>query len=365
MQEHEIRTMHEVARAHSRRGEHAQAKALYEELVARVPSDATFVHERGLCSFKMHDLGGARRDYDRSIELDDRQPRFFQDRGVLFEDLREWNLALADFDRCLALGTTDFIAETYNSRGCAHYGNGDAERALADWDRSTELDPRLWKPYHNRGLLYAAQGDDGAALAEIERGLSHGPYALLFADRGAVRTRAGDLRGAVDDYQRALALTPDDAGLLCESARLLLDLDEPQASMRALDRAAQLVPSSVDICCNRGVAYARLGEPERALEEFTRGLKLSPSDLECLQNRGAAHHELGHAAEAFADLDAARRLAPDDLDVLFNWGIAAETLGRTEDAKEAYERVAAESPAEEAERIASARERYERMVSGA
>jgi tetratricopeptide (TPR) repeat protein len=184
----------ERARDRLRSGDFEEARRLYGDIVSRAPEHATATHERGICSFRLGEHAAALEDYTRSIALEPGEARFYQNRGVLFEEEEAWERAIADFDRCLDLGSPE-PAETFNSRGCAHAGNGDIERAFADWNRATEIDPGLWKPYHNRALSFEQRGDHEAQVAELTRGLAAAPHAALFSDRARWHLTLRSFRG--------------------------------------------------------------------------------------------------------------------------------------------------------------------------
>ncbi|NJL53817.1 tetratricopeptide repeat protein, partial [bacterium] len=60
-------------------------------------------------------------------------------------------------------------ALTYTNRGLAYYAQGDYGRAIADYDRAIELDPKFANPYYGRGLAYANLGQKTEAIANFER----------------------------------------------------------------------------------------------------------------------------------------------------------------------------------------------------
>ena len=53
----------------------------------------------------------------------------------------------------------DHYATVYYNRGNAYLGNGDLDRALADYTQALALNPNLAAAYHSRAMAWAAMKD--------------------------------------------------------------------------------------------------------------------------------------------------------------------------------------------------------------
>ena len=51
----------------------------------------------------------------------------------------------------------------------AHRAKNDQDRALADYDKAIELDPKFALAYSNRGLVHTAKGDNAAAIGDYRK----------------------------------------------------------------------------------------------------------------------------------------------------------------------------------------------------
>ena len=63
----------------------------------------------------------------------------------------------------------------YNNRGNAFVAKGDFARALADFDRAIEIDPKYLLAYHNRCLAYSKKADLDRAIADCGEAIRLGP----------------------------------------------------------------------------------------------------------------------------------------------------------------------------------------------
>jgi tetratricopeptide (TPR) repeat protein len=111
------------------------------------------------------------------------------------------------------------------------------EGTIADATRAIELDPSQYSPYNLRAVARYLLKDYRGAIADYDGAIALKPPAeflfLLYFSRGDARRLAGDLEGAIADCTRSIEL---------------------HASGEAYD--------------NRGMAYADRGDFERAAEDF-------------------------------------------------------------------------------------------------
>lgn len=85
---------------------------------------------------------------------------------------------------------------------------------------------------------------------------------------------------------RAVALAPDDGGLLLERAKLRGRQGDFADALADLDRAQPLLPDDPEVYLLRAAARRRLGALELALGDVEAGLALDPGSPELLLERG-------------------------------------------------------------------------------
>lgn len=111
-------------------------------------------------------------DYDRAIALEPEHPGLHFHRAVALrhasEDQASMVRALADLDRCLALGPDPVtLAETHWWRGDTLEALGEEDEALAAFTRAIAFDPTYRVAYESRGMLRDDRGDDEGAAADF------------------------------------------------------------------------------------------------------------------------------------------------------------------------------------------------------
>jgi tetratricopeptide (TPR) repeat protein len=205
-----------------------------------------------------------------------------------------------EYDRCLGMLADDpegaaALADTWTRRG----GSEGAAHCLA--------------------LSRIALGDPATAAADLER-LGSGPAsgALPPVTRTALLTQAtqawlmaGNPARAQAAATLALALAPDDAGILTERAIAASLLERFAAVVDDASHALRTDPSRADALVLRAAARRHLGQEAEALADANAALAIDPDNQEALLERGILRQRRRDDAGARADWQRAVDLAPD------------------------------------------------------
>ena len=122
------------------------------------------------------------------------------------ESIHQCTLAIEDD----ILSTHD-LAATYVNRGVLYLTLSDWTDAVRDFEKATAIEPKLAEAWVNHGAALIAEGRDGDGISDIDRGLgldTTEPEKAYF-NRAIAKERLNDLKGAYEDYQKALELKPD------------------------------------------------------------------------------------------------------------------------------------------------------------
>ena len=215
----------------------------------------------------------------------------------------------------------------------------------------------------DRALRRGLAGDLRGALEDWDRSLALDPgYAVGWHDRGVLRERLGDSRGALADYDRALELDPGLASAWTARSACHLAQGDPLRALADADRALALAPTAGRAHMNRGAALAQLDRPGEALESLARATELLPGEPLAWTNYGAALYQSGRSEEGLACLDRALELEPGLVVALVNRGLLLEDLGRAEQARADLEEALRRLPAAHAH-ARVAREALARLAS--
>ncbi len=192
---------------------------------------------------------------------------------------------------------------------------------------------------HHTGLALAQRGDLRAALPHLEEAATESPgVPAVWRDLALCRERLGDLAGARQAYERALALDPADDRAHAYLGDLLRQTGDLAAARTHLEQACRLRPGDPGHLDLLARLYLDRGEEDEAESLWRRALALAPEHRPSLTNLGALLKERERYEEAEALLRRALALAPDHPQTLNNLGITLRRLGRLEESRACLER---------------------------
>ncbi|CAK9000863.1 unnamed protein product, partial [Durusdinium trenchii] len=90
---------------------------------------------------------------------------------------------------------------------------------------------------------------------------------------------------AIEDYNRAIELKPDDAVAFCKRGSSLRAVGQHEAALEDLDKAIELVPENVLFLRIRGDCKQAVGRHEAAIEDYNLAIELNPEDAMAVANR--------------------------------------------------------------------------------
>jgi protein O-GlcNAc transferase len=259
-----------------RRGQIAEAKNLYLQILGESPRHAPSLHLLGSMALQAGAVQQACELIGKSVEAD--------------PTVAEAHLDLANALRLA--GSTD--------------------RALASYDRALELKRDLMEAHFNRGVVLQELQRLGEALDCYERAVKSQPnFVPALFNRAVLLAALSRPQESLSAYDRCLMNAPAHIEALSNRGVLLLKLGRLEDALQSFERALSLAPASPKILNNRGSALHRLHRLNEAVASFDAAIALDASSFEALRNRGASLRKLGLADAALVSIDSALALRSD------------------------------------------------------
>lgn len=201
----------------------------------------------------------------------------FYAKGVAYEALANFELALSNFNKAIQYDPQKVIA--YIRRGRVYSRQGNFDRGLADFDKAIQLGAEQSKPAPNKG-------DIDPSSKEIQELIQRDPRPWF-------------------DYLR-----PGTANL--ERGKTYLQKDDNDRALADFTKAIELDPEGANAYNQRGIAYGNKGDFDRAIADFDKAIQLNPRLRNAHNNRGLAFSRKGDEARATADFEKEKELYPHD-----------------------------------------------------
>jgi tetratricopeptide (TPR) repeat protein len=232
----------------------------------------------------------------------------YRKRGFAYKRLKEYDLAIADYNRAIELSPN--YARAYASRGSAYRSLREYDLAIADYNRALELWPDYPWIYAGRGRTYSYRKEYIQSINDLNHAIEIAPnYAWAYFVRGSTHLWLKDRVQAKEDFIQSLELNPKDIyvrwmvewsgmgkerldaeviqhleaiaaldpenywALVCRGVVLWLTRHFEEALL-VLDQAILLKPAAWDSYFWKGMAYASLMQDEAAIEAIEQSLEL-------------------------------------------------------------------------------------------
>lgn len=192
--------------------------------------------------------------------------------------------------------STERRAGYLHLRSLAYHRAGDATHAMQDIDARLKLEPNA-AAYVLRSALHGERREYAASIADSNRALELDPRMVdALRNLGKAHSDSGDHANALKDYQRGVALAPDDGplnGAVCwERAVLGIELD---AALADCTKALTGKRDDANPFNSRGFVRFRLGDAAGAVRDYDRAIALAPDVPSSYYMRGRAKALVGDA----------------------------------------------------------------------
>lgn len=219
---------------------------------------------------------------------------------------------------------------------------GEAERAFR---KAIELDASFVPAYDNLGKLLLGLRRFEAALDVYEAALKIAPEnaGLLNAAATAAEARH-DLDRAVSLLVRARKIAPKDVPTLVHFGLVCLRRGLNDDALSALRKARELSPNHRVAMFLEASAQAAVGDLETAYLGFTNYLQTTPADPEAHYRAGWLALKTGHEEQARKHLERALELRPDHVKARYELALMFHSAGDIEQAEAELRKVLAARP---------------------
>lgn len=253
-------------------------------------SDATTGLYRTYCS-----RGGTREhegrfneaisEYTKAIKTDPTNPEAYCLRADAKLKSNHFPEAITDYTT--AIGIDPDLVVAYCHRGEAHLKNRNYDDAILDYETAKKMQPKVSEEI-NQDIMEAFMGRGNARMEkkEFKEAIKDFGYAIEMLkgnkellekcrlNCARARKGAGDIAGAISDYNAYLLSSPNDTAVLAE----LSDIQEVSGdSDSAIQSYTKIIENNKwgknDVYIKRAAIYKKKGEYEKAINDLVNAVK--------------------------------------------------------------------------------------------
>ena len=166
--------------------------------------------------------------------------------------------AVTLFSQAIDVNPRDF--RYYNDRGIAYKASGNLDKALEDYSKALAIKPDYPNALNNRGLLFVQQGELDKAIEDFRNALQYGGFkAKIHTNLGMAYARKGDHEAALKAFQTAMRFRPMDPRAFFFMAQSLEKTGKSDQALKMYQVALGVVkdPTTEDYIEKRIVALAK------------------------------------------------------------------------------------------------------------
>ena len=289
--------------------QYAAAIREYDKVIELNPRYAIAWNNRGAAKSWLNLMREAIADYDKAIELNPRYAKAYENRGKAYGSLGNNTQAAEDLHLAAKINSSNQGADKVIEEAEALTKRGEISEALALYNQAAELYPDNQFIFVNRGNIYNNHFRDyDAAIADYNKTLELNPkFSWPYLNRAIALGRLKRWDEAIVDYGRALEIDQNYAAAYNGRAWSYCQIGKFEEAIVDADRAIKLKPNEANFYDTRATAYIGLKRYDDALADMNIAIKLSPEGW-LYYNRGELYRLMGNEAKAKADFEQAKKL---------------------------------------------------------
>ena len=216
-----VQTIFSGALALHQKGQLAQAKAGYQQILKIQPEHFDSLHLLGVIAKQTNNPQQAVELIDKAIEINPNVAATYSNRGNALKELKQLDAAVASYDKAIALNPN--YVEAHTNRGIALQELNQPGAAIASYDKAIALNPNYAEAHFNLGVALQELKQLDAAVAGYDKAIALKPdYAEAYSNRGVALEELKQLDAAVASHDKAIALKPDYADAYWNKSLALL-----------------------------------------------------------------------------------------------------------------------------------------------
>ena len=147
---------------------------------------------------------------------------FYDNRGNMYLQEGKYDKAIADYSKAIEFNPKD--TEAYNARGYLHILTHEYSKAISDASMAIQIDPTYANAYDTRAEAYWNMGEYDKAIAYSNKAIElNANEAYYYRNRGIAYKLKGEYDEAIVDLQKCIELSKDQS-LTQEAQRILEEI---------------------------------------------------------------------------------------------------------------------------------------------
>ena len=275
------------------------AEADCSEAIQRNPFVVDCYQLRGLARVNQGKYAEAIDDYRNALHHAPENEGLWHNLALCYANLKEYDASIGVLDTIVRI--MPGYAPALNMRAQVHIQQEDTVAALADLESSLKINKYDSEVYSTRALLYVKQERYEEAELDLTYAIHLNPKSNYYINRALTRYHRQELRGAMNDYDLALDLDPNNVLGHYNRGLLRAQVGDDNRAIEDFNVVIDCEPENTMAIFNRALLLTQTGDFEGAELDLNRVLDEYPKFLYGYQCRADVRRKLGNLKEAEQD----------------------------------------------------------------
>jgi tetratricopeptide (TPR) repeat protein len=301
------------AQANLERGHFNEALADANKAIKLDPSKSDFYATRAWAYAGMKQNDRAIKEWSNLIAKDPRNATAYAERARTEKSSGQIKAALADLAQSISIKPS---GSAYYYRGLIYRDQKQLPQAIGEFTEALKYDSRNPSYLEARAQGYAATGNfeqavqSYDALAAVQS--SGGSSPELLAARAQAEMKAAKYSQAADDWEKVLAIKPNDPLAKLNHAESCLNSGEYTKAYDDLTALIEKDPKNVMLYVKRGVVSSKQNHYDIGAADFEKAISIDPNNPNSYFYRGMVSQDQGSLDQARIDFEHVLKLQPDN-----------------------------------------------------
>lgn len=243
----------------------------YSQAIELYPHVIEFFFNRAIAYRSIRRFDLSVKDFEHVITLNPQLPtpmwvELYVALGTAYQENEEYSKSVETLTKVLALDTVNVKA--LHNRGNTYVFQKEYDKALADFNRALELEPTALG-YYSRARLLTEIKDESKAIPDYTKATQLNPrFDAAFSNRGMLFQARGDLTSALQDFSRAISIEPGDGVYYFNRANIFVIQKQYTSAIKDYSRALEIFPRWAEAWRRRAEVYRKIGKPASAAADL-------------------------------------------------------------------------------------------------
>lgn len=223
-------------------------------------------HDRGLEKLEAKNYVEAIKDFDLALQKDKNHAPSYCDKARAEAEIGKKEEALKNFEQAIKL-KADYV-DAYYYRALLFHKLKDP-KAIADFCKTIQLDPKKTDAYLKRGFLYYTNKQENEALKDFNKAIELKCTSIeVYYLRGKIMSEKGNLIDALNDFNEVIKKNPMYSEALIERGKIYLKQNKLEAALTDFNACIANRLNTEEIYTLRAETYLQLGKFDDALRDY-------------------------------------------------------------------------------------------------